>query len=321
MQLCKGNRASQQLAKQQKPANKNQPFHGLPRLLKQTVQRSSTGAKSSDNEEIYIGFKKDDFAPREGRQGRVIIDDPKKYPAKEDFMDGLLVGLSGGWAGGEAALVVQREQFKNELKSQKKSAAPKSSLRSSPRAGPAPIYVGFGKDELDAKNTGVPGRIIYDDAAKYPDKDDVGPFAGATGGFAGGERGLRGYIETGEVRLRKPGQPGGQGMAPLSIAFLILTAGGIGATVVLTGVYDVSVSPAVQLEELRLKAVSIEGSETLLTSLGAGFAALTAVAAVRYVVSSAVAKVQESAESIQRAAILAAFSGAVVLAVKAVLEI
>lgn len=53
--------------------------------------------------------------------------------------------------------------------------------------------------------------------------------AGATGGFAGGERGLRAYVETGEVRIRKPGEPGGQPMSPLSIAFLMLLAGAGGA--------------------------------------------------------------------------------------------
>ena len=61
--------------------------------------------------------------------------------------------------------------------------------------------------------------------------------AGATGGFAGGERGLLSYIESGELRLRKPGQPGGQPMSPLSIAFLVLVAGS-GAAVLLSNVYD-----------------------------------------------------------------------------------
>lgn len=61
--------------------------------------------------------------------------------------------------------------------------------------------------------------------------------AGATGGFAGGERGLKAFVETGEVRLRRMGDPGGQPMSPLSIAFIVLLAGVAGAAV-LTEVYD-----------------------------------------------------------------------------------
>lgn len=57
-----------------------------------------------------IGFVKGDYEPREGRQGRVIVDDPSKYPDKDDI--GLFKGISGGWAGGEAALYKFREQIK-----------------------------------------------------------------------------------------------------------------------------------------------------------------------------------------------------------------
>ena len=52
-------------------------------------------AKGSGNE-IYIGFDKADSTPRKGRKGRVLKDDPKRYPDRDAF--------SGGWAGGEIGL-------------------------------------------------------------------------------------------------------------------------------------------------------------------------------------------------------------------------
>lgn len=36
---------------------------------------------------------------------------------------------------------------------------------------------------------------------------DLGPFLGATGGFAAGEKGVRMLVETGEVKLRGPKDP------------------------------------------------------------------------------------------------------------------
>jgi hypothetical protein len=48
--------------------------------------------------------------------------------------------------------------------------------------------------------------------------------AGATGGFAGGEKGLKQYIETGDIQLRDPRQPGKQ-FSPVSIAALLVVAG------------------------------------------------------------------------------------------------
>ena len=52
-------------------------------------------AKRSGNE-IYIGFDKGDTVPRKGRKGRLVSDDPKRYPDRDAF--------SGGWAGGEVGL-------------------------------------------------------------------------------------------------------------------------------------------------------------------------------------------------------------------------
>jgi hypothetical protein len=43
--------------------------------------------------EIYIGFPKGDYARPEGRKGRVIKDDPTKYPGKDDL--GPFLGATG----------------------------------------------------------------------------------------------------------------------------------------------------------------------------------------------------------------------------------
>lgn len=54
--------------------------------------------------ELYIGFVKEDgFGSREGRKGRVIKDDIRKYPSRDAWG-------TGGWAGGEAGLWQLREE-------------------------------------------------------------------------------------------------------------------------------------------------------------------------------------------------------------------
>ncbi len=45
-----------------------------------------------------------------------------------------------------------------------------------------------------------------------------------------------GFVETGEVRMRKLGEPGGQPRSPLSIAFAVIAAG-VAGSAVLTGIY------------------------------------------------------------------------------------
>ena len=61
------------------------------------AQTKSTDAESTNSkQEIYLGFAKGDYAPREGRTGRTIIDDGTKYPERNEY--------TGGWAGGETGL-------------------------------------------------------------------------------------------------------------------------------------------------------------------------------------------------------------------------
>eukprot|EP00882_Tetradesmus_deserticola_P022125 GHRQ01024011.1.p2 GENE.GHRQ01024011.1~~GHRQ01024011.1.p2 ORF type:complete len:148 (+),score=50.09 GHRQ01024011.1:387-830(+) len=86
------------------PATQHAPGCLLP-LLRDAQAASTTIAESADAvaaaapaedakaAAIYIGFAKGDYASREGRKGRVIRDDPTKYPAKEDL--GPLLGATG----------------------------------------------------------------------------------------------------------------------------------------------------------------------------------------------------------------------------------
>lgn len=59
----------------------------------------------------------------------------------------------------------------------------------------AKIYIGHEKEDYEGRRTGKPGRFIEDDPTLYPGKEDVGFLAGATGGWAGGEAGLKQFIE------------------------------------------------------------------------------------------------------------------------------
>ena len=63
---------------------------------------------NESEKEIYLGFEKTDTAPRAGRKGRVVKDDPRKYPGREDM--GFFLGVVGGWAGGEAALAKLKDE-------------------------------------------------------------------------------------------------------------------------------------------------------------------------------------------------------------------
>lgn len=207
---------------------------GRPRLTAvaavQTKQAdASTSRSASPQEEIYIGFTKDEGAlARAGRKGRVIRDDPRKYPTRDAFG-------TGGWAGGEAGLWQLREEVLKEKEKAKatKPQPPKSSpwIPKSAPPGKEVIYVGFNKDELELRKSGAKGRVVVDDPTKYPGKDDIGPLAGVAGGFAGGEAGLKQYVATGTVRLRKPGEPGPRQFSPLTLAGLIALAGAVGGIV------------------------------------------------------------------------------------------
>jgi hypothetical protein len=53
----------------------------------------------------------------------------------------------------------------------------------------AEIYIGHGKEEIEAKKAGAKGRFIVDDPSKYPGRDND-----FVGGWAGGEKGLKDFV-------------------------------------------------------------------------------------------------------------------------------
>jgi hypothetical protein len=196
-------------------------------------------AEQKSKGKIYIGHKKDDYAGRrEGKPGRFIEDDVSKYPGKEDV--GFMAGATGGWAGGEAGL----QKFIEEAKKLEQPAAPAKvpetkSIAEVPTAtgkkapvvkkmaGDDLIYVGYGKDELDARKSGRPGAYIKDDARKYPGKESIGLFANVAGGFAGGEVGLKQYVKDGDISIAEDGKRR-QGPSTLLIAGIVALAGTVG---------------------------------------------------------------------------------------------
>lgn len=220
--------------------------------VKQETREAQAAQGSGRKEEIYIGFPKGDYDRTPGRKGRVVKDDPAKYPGRESL--GGLPSVVGGWAGGEVGLWELRDQVLEEKAKKpqgagtKKVMAPSSPIRTptknkwgvktAPASGRDPIYVGFSKEELDLKKTGVQGRVIFDEAYRYPDKEDIGALRGVVGGFAGGEAALKAFAETGELKLRKPGDPTvKKQFSPLTLAFLVIFAAA-GGGILLTSAFN-----------------------------------------------------------------------------------
>ncbi|KAI8466555.1 MAG: hypothetical protein J3K34DRAFT_433278 [Monoraphidium minutum] len=277
---------------------------------------ADAAASSSDGAEIYLGFAKDDYAPRAGRKGRVVKDDPSKYPSKEDL--GLFLGATGGWAGGEAALWKLRDEVVAQKQQQKKGgAAPAPAAAGKPavpkpEGGKAPIYLGYSKYDTDLRKVGAPGRFILDDPSKYPSKEDLGFFAGATGGFAAGEKGLKQFIRDGDLQLRSPGQPGGNQSSPVAIAGLLVLAGA-GGGLLLNGFADVT--------ESGIKSVNapIDDNTKVLLLAAVGLMGAAGLVAVGRATASSLQ--ERAAENAKQIALLGAFWVVVFLAARAVLEL
>lgn len=66
------------------------------------------------------------------------------------------------------------------------------------------------------------GRYIKDNAQKYPDRTPL------TGGFAGGERGLKTFVETGDIPMAPPGTTKSPASSPVFVAILVGAAGLLG---------------------------------------------------------------------------------------------
>jgi hypothetical protein len=87
--------------------------------------------------------------------------------------------------------------------------------------------------------------------------------AGATGGFAGGEKGLKQFIETGELKLRDPNAPGSRKQnSNVALAGLLVLAGA-GGGLLLNEVTDLGES-AFNAEVLQVRGsrVGLEGFRT-----------------------------------------------------------
>lgn len=290
-----------------------------------TVERTAApvaAAETTANDEgvadIYIGFEKG--APREGK-GRVIKDNPAKYPGKDNL--GPFLGATGGWAGGEAGLWQLREQVLREKAAVKAAAAQPATPVSRPASPPAPkdgkkpIYVGYSKDELDARKAGVPGRFILDDPAKYPGKDDIGIFAGATGGFAGGEKGLKQYVETGDVQLRDPNQPIPKQSSPVAIAGLLVAAGA-GGGVLLNALTDLGEN-AVKTEIVN--APIDDKTKALLLAAVVLLGGVGILASGRALINSLQSKISSAGDQATKLVVAGAFWLAVFVAARFVLEL
>ena len=186
------------------------------------------------SDEIYVG------KPKGAKDGpETIVDDERLYPGKEDV--GPLLGAVGGFAGGEVGLknfaskgdlgipetkvkeeIVKTTGKKPEMKEDFHPAAPIGK-------GKDKIYVGKPKG---AKEVNDKTKYLKDDERLYPGKEDVGAFLGATGGFAGGEVGLKRFAEKGDIDIREEDSTGKpQPQSPLVVAFGLGSVAALGATV------------------------------------------------------------------------------------------
>jgi hypothetical protein len=164
---------------------------------------NSEAATSSSADKIYIG------------KGRYIEDDGS-LQAKVSKNSARDNSLTGGFAGGELFL---KETFLKELEASKpakdaKPAAPKAGLKKG-------LYIGKGRYlPDDGSNAAL--------AIKRSARDNS-----LTGGFVGGEVGLKGFVATGTV----PFGAGRQPQSPL-IAAVVLGAAAAGGGLLLTNVSE-----------------------------------------------------------------------------------
>lgn len=274
--------------------------------------------------EIYIGFEKGDFAPREGRVGRVLVDDPDKYPRRDnDFV--------GGWAGGEVGLKAfaagaSAEASTSGSSSSSPSSAAAAAAAKAKKAGK--VYIGHEKDDYEGRRLGIPGRFVDDDPQKYPDKEDIGPLLNAVGGFAGGERGVKAFAATGEIPLAPEGE-GKRQFSPLAFAGFVALVGA-GGGLLLNGVEEVAVeggdSPEARAltgaaAELAREVAGVDGPQrAALTAAVAAVAAVAGILAVKAAVDGARARAAALGATVADGAKAAAFWVAVFFAFKLVIE-
>ena len=163
-------------------------------------------------DKIYIGKPK--LAKTWAEDELWVTDDVSLYPGKEDV--GPFMGAVGGFAGGEVGLKDSFNQLEPGQKFKAKAGKKKKDRAVAATGRKDKIYIGKPKGAATWTEDDL---WVKDDVRFYPGKEDVGPFSGAVGGFAGGEVGLKDYFAAGkDLPIAEDGE-GGQPQSPLVVGF------------------------------------------------------------------------------------------------------
>lgn len=230
-------------------------------------------------------------------KGRTVVDDPSLYPDRTE--------LTGGWAGGEVGL----KQFAAEAATGVDAGAARAAAapEKAPAKAQGSIYVGN-------------GRFINDDPSKYADKETLGAFTNVTGGFAGGERGVKAFAASGSLDIAPPGV-GRPQFSPLAFAFGLAVVAAGGGVLLNTGVVEVETIAAGGAALPSAPALPADPTtRAALVAGAAGVAALGGVLGVRAAVAGAKARAASVAASVADGAKAAAFWVALFVAAKLVIE-
>jgi hypothetical protein len=215
-------------------------------------------------------------------RGRFLVDDPSKYPDRTE--------LTGGFAGGEAGL----KAFVAAAAGGPPPAKPAGKgAGSEARVGGKGLYVGM-------------GRYLPDDAS--PRAKAMAASARdsqLTGGFAGGEVGLRAFVETGAVPFLAPGEQRRRLVSPLIVAGIVSALGVAGGLLV------------TDVEELS-EQVARGGGPDADPALGAGGPADAAAAALARAVS--VSALDDSTRLALEVGLIAVAAGGTLLGVRALVD-
>jgi len=229
---------------------------------------------------IYVGKPKGEKEVNE--RTKFIKDDERLYPGREDV--GPLLGAVGGFAGGEVGLknysakgdigIPDAEIRREILDTVGQTPEKEFTTRDAKPIGPAlgkkrrdKIYVGKPKGAKDVDDR---KKFIQDDERLYPGKEDAGFFIGASGGFAGGEVGLKRFAESGDIGIKEDGAAGrGQPQSPLAVAFGL---GGIAAfgSIILDLPEETGGLPTINTEALQVPGLDPQ----IILSVAGGLGAL-----------------------------------------------
>lgn len=243
-------------------------------------------AAPTSQQQVYIG------------KGRFINDDPRKYPGRDN-------DFTGGWAGGEVGL----KAFVEDLAAP--GGASKPAAKAAKPAGELPPQLS-GRDEIYVGK----GRTVKGNASKFPQKTEL------TGGFAGGEEGVKAFVATGDVPIAAPGAARRRQQSPLIVAGMVALASTAGGLLInsLEEVGEEAVSGASALSTVAstAKAAAMDDSTRLLLEVAVVLIGVAGtVAGGRALIASVTSQIKDS---VSRLATLAVFWAFVFVAAKLVLE-